>query len=148
MAPRRAKFLNTTDSEQLYDDVEEKKAIPELILKADILKAEEAVLLLERRLMNVYRRYRTYSAADKADLEGAMVLLFSYVKDMIEEKGILKDERDLWDDMLSLERGASFKLSRLLSLKNYLLKNLHRLGITNLLLNRGKSFEQQLNDEY
>lgn len=146
--PRRARFLSSTDSEEVYDDVEEKKAIPELILKADILKAEEAILLIERKLMGFYRRYKNVSVGDKADFEAALVLLFSYTKHMVEEKGILKEDTELWSDMLALERGKSFKLSRLLSLKNFLLKNLHRLGITNLLLARGKSFEQQLNDEY
>lgn len=145
---RRSRFLNKTDSAELYDDVEEKKAIPELILKADILVAQQAVLILERKIMGVYRKYRTYSFSDKADFESALVLLFGYTKNMILDKGVLEKDKELWSDMLKLEGGASFKLSRLLILKNFLLRQIHRLGLTDLLLKRGKSFDEQLEDEY
>jgi len=148
-----AKFknhLDSLDSNDIYDDVKEKKALPELILKQNILNAQDVMLMSERKLMNNYRYTRNYSKQDLIEFEGNILLLFGFIKRMILDIGISKDSNDFKIFMLmcKAENGRQFDAKPLIIFKNFLLKYLHKINITNLFMSKGKSFERELEDEF
>ena len=71
------KHLSSLDNKDLYDDVREKKALPELILKQNILNAQDVMLLSERKVMNSYRFTGKYF---KYDL--IFHIIFNYTSDL------------------------------------------------------------------
>ena len=134
----------------IYDDVAEKKALPELILKQNILNAEDIMLMSERKLMNNFRYRRQYFKNDLIEFEGNILLLFGFIKRMILDIGLKKNTMDHKIFLLlnEAERGRQFDANTLITFKNFLLKYLHKINITNLFTSRGKSFEQELNDSF
>lgn len=135
------------DPDSIYDDVVEKKALPELILKANILQAQDNMLITERKMMMNYRLYKKFDRGSVAEYEGALILLFGFIKNMIADKGY-KDDEAFFDDLCRLERGSRFKIMRLLALRDFLLKYLHVINITNLFQTKGKGWLEEVKDEY
>jgi hypothetical protein len=143
------KFLDSMDKDELFDDVVEKKALPELVLKQNILNAQDTLLISERVLMNNRRTYGRYFRQDVNIFAGNIVLVFSFIKYMVLDKG-LKNEKDqnVFKKIIQLEKGNDFEVKDLLIFKNFILKYLHLLNLTNLLQTGGKSFKAKFDEEY
>lgn len=144
----KKRFLDSLDSEDVYDDVVEKKAMPELILKANILQAQDLMLNTERKVMTNYRFSGAFFKSDEVEFAGTICLLWGFIKQMVIDYGVSKDDVAEYKDILLLERGRSFNLFRLIDLKNFLLKYLHLLNITNLFVSKGSSWYKELESEY
>lgn len=146
----KKKYLDSLDSDDIYDDVKEKKALPELILKQNILNAQDVMLMSERRMMNNFRSRGIYYKDDLIEFQGNILLLFGFIKRMILDIGFSKDSDDfkIFKSLCIAERGKQFKASNLITFKNFLLKYLHKINITNLFMSKGKSFEEELNDDF
>ena len=144
------RHLDSMDSGDIYDDVREKKALPELILKQNILNAEDVMLMSERKMMNSFRYRNTYFRNDLIEFQGNILLLFGFIKRMILDIGLSKKSIDYQIYLLlyRAERGRQFNAPELITFKNFLLKYLHKINITNLFMSRGKSFEQELADDF
>lgn len=148
MAIGKKSYLDSVDPGSITDDVENKKALPELILKANILQAEDQMLLKERDMMNNYRLFKKFDRHSVSEFEGSIILLFGFIKQMIIDKGYKGDEV-VFKKMIALEHGASFKNPvMLLELKDFLLKYLHIINITNLFQSKGKAWRDELSEEY
>jgi hypothetical protein len=141
--------LDSLDSSSLYDDVGEKKAIPELILKQNIINAQDSMLLYERQMMSHFRSRGKFYREDIVAFESSLILLFGFLKEMIKDSG-LKTENDrlVYKIFIRAERGEVFKPDTLLGLKNFLLRYLHLLNITNLIVSRGKGFEAEIEEDF
>jgi len=144
------RHLDSLDRNDLYDDVKEKKALPELILKQNILNAQDVMLMSERKLMNNFRATGKYFKQDLIEFEGNIVLLFGFIKRMILDIGISKNSSDykIYLFLVEAEKGRQFNASALIMFKNFLLKYLHKINITNLFMSKGKSFEQEIDDDF
>lgn len=142
------KYLDSLDSNDIYDDVREKKALPELILKQNILNAQDVMLISERKMMNNFRYRNKFFKNDLIEFEGNIILLFGFIKRMILDTGLKKDSYDykIFKLICDAERGKQFDAKYLIIFKNFLLKNLHTINITNLFIQKGKSFEQELEE--
>lgn len=138
------------DRGDIYDDVLEKKALPELILKQNILNAEDSMLISERKLMNNFRSYRKYFRQDLVEFEGNILLLFGFIKRMVLDIGIKKSSPDYQVFVLlcRAERGRQFSAPELITFKNFLLKYLHKINITNLFMPKGKSFVAEVDEDF
>lgn len=149
MAKKR--FLDSDDEKEIFDDVSEKKAIPELILKGNILQAQDKMLISERNMMNNFRAsgYKRFYANDVIIFSGDIVLLFGFIKQMILDSG-LKSENDknTYKRLLELENGVYYGTKSLISFKNFLLKYLHLLNLTNLFVSQGKNWKDEIKGEY
>ena len=146
-----AKFhLDSMDKNDIYDDVKEKKALPELILKQNILISQDVMLISERKLMNSYRSTGKFFKQDLIEFEGNIVLLFGFIKRMILDIGLKKGSTDykIFILLCKAEYGQQFDAKPLITFKNFLLKYLHKINITNLFMQKGKSFEKELEDEF
>jgi hypothetical protein len=143
----KKRFLDSTDKDEVYDDVSEKKAIPELILKRDIFEAESAMLLAERVLMNNFRRYGKFFDDDKINFEGNIILLFGFIKYMIIDAKIKPVDKLTYFKMLRLESGARLPVPDLILLKNFLLSELHVLNLANLFVSNGSGWKKDIEDE-
>jgi hypothetical protein len=142
------RHLDSLDQNDIYDDVKEKKALPELILKQNILNAQDVMLMSERKMMNAFRYRNKYFKNDLIEFEGNIILLFGFIKRMILDTGIKKNSYDykVFKLLCEAERGRQFNANYLIVFKNFLLKNLHTINITNLFMQKGKSFEQELEE--
>lgn len=126
----------------------DKRALPDYNnLKLNIQMAQDGMLKAEKSMMLNYRFTGRFSRNDLIEFEGMILLLFGFLKYMIIEIGF-KDKRDkeIFDLLIKAEYGASFKPKVLLHFKNFLLKYLHRLNLTNLLRSGDKSFDDVLNE--
>lgn len=141
------RFLDSLDSEDVIRDVHEKKALPELILKQNILEAEDLMLMSERKMMLNYRLYKRHARRDVVEFEGNIVLLFGFIKQMIKEK-LLKEDNQVFNELVQLEIGKEFDVTRLFVFKNFLLKYLHSINITNLFQASTKGWEEEIDNEY
>jgi len=146
----KKKYLDSLDSNDIYDDVKEKKALPELILKQNILNAQDIMLMSERRMMNNFRSRGIYYKDDLVEFQGNILLLFGFIKRMILDIGFPKnsDDNKIFSSLCIAERGRQFKAPNLIIFKNFLLKYLHKINITNLFMSKGKSFEEELNEDF
>jgi hypothetical protein len=144
------RYLDSLDSGDIYDDVKEKKALPELILKQNILNAQDIMLTSERKLMNGYRYNRRFARQDLIEFEGNIILLFGFIKRMILDKGLKKGSIDhkVFVHLCNAEKGSQYRAEHLIVFKNFLLKYLHEINITNLFMSKGKSFKQELDDDF
>jgi len=138
------------DKTNLYDDANDKKTLPELRLKENIISAQESMLISERRLMNNYRYRKQFFKQDLIEFEGNILLLFGFIKRMILDRGLKKSSFDykLYLLLCEAERGRQFSASNLITFKNFLLKYLHEINITNLFMSKGKKFEEKFNDAF
>ena len=134
----------------IYDDAVEKKTLPELRLKENIINAQEMMLISERKMMNRFRYNRNYSKIDLIEYEGNILLLFGFIKRMILDKGINRKSYDfkIYSWLCEAEKGRQFDAKYLTIFKNFLLKYLHTLNLANLFMSSGKSFEQKFNDSF
>lgn len=144
----KAKFLESLDKSEVYDDVSEKKALPELLLKRNIMEAQENMLVSERKMMHSFRLYRRFYFQQVVAFESDIILLFSFIKAMIIDYGIKDNDKMVYLALVRSENGQHFNPDKLIVFKNFLLKYLHLLNITNLFQGGGKSFEQKLKEQY
>jgi hypothetical protein len=143
----KSKYLTSLDSEDIYDDVVEKKALPELILKANILMAQDVLLTSERILMTNYRLSGKFGREDIINFEGNLVLLWSFIRQMVEEQGISTENKKYYSMLLDLEFGKRIsRTSDLFYVRNFLMSCLHKINITNLFQSKGKSFDSYLSN--
>ena len=137
------------DSSELYDDVSEKKAIPELILKQNIINAQDSMLLYERNMMNNFRYRNRFYKVDIINFEGSIVLLFGFLKEMIKDSGLKTDnDKKIYSLLLKAELGKLFSAVVLIHLKNFLIRYLHILNLTNLFISGGKGFKGEIEDDF
>lgn len=144
------------DEGDIYDDVNEKKALPELILKQNILNAQDAMLISERKMMNNFRSTRKWYKQDLVEFEGNIILLFGFIKRMMLDQGIAKKDENgkpstdytIYKLLLQAERGKQFSGNHLVVFKNFLLKYLHKINITNLFTSRGSDFRHEIDSEF
>ena len=132
----------------IYDDADEKKALPELRLKENIISAQEMMLISERKMMNSFRYRNKYFKNDLIEFEGNIILLFGFIKRMILDTGIKRNSYDYKVFLLlcEAERGKQFNANYLIIFKNFLLKNLHNINLTNLFMSKGKTFDQKFSE--
>jgi hypothetical protein len=144
------KHLDSLNASDIYDDVNEKKALPELILKQNILNAQDVMLLSERKMMNSFRFRRKFFRNDLIEFQGNIILLFGFIKRMILDIGLSPASNDykIYKLLCEAERGKQFDARALIVFKNFLLKHLHSINITNLFMSKGKSFSQELDDDF
>jgi hypothetical protein len=142
--------LDSLDKNELYDDVVEKKAMPELILKQNILIAEDNMLMSKREMLNYYRQNGVYNSELVNRFIGDMILLFDFIRDMIAE--LEKKSRDKrFHQLEELDNSKCIAISPrnivlLLDLKNYLTASLHKINITNLFQRKGAGFSEKMRD--
>jgi hypothetical protein len=133
-------------SDEFYQD--KSMAVPEQRFKNDILQAmtlvieAEQVLIRNKRLNNGIANQN-----DLAEFESRLVSLFSYLKFLIKksEKLSLEDSA-LFSSLVLLECGRSkVDFFQMQTFKNFLLKKILRLGITDILR---KERKVSINDDF
>lgn len=148
-------LLGSKDEEQVNDLVMKQQAIPEIRFKLDIFDHRRNIIESERtlqrqRLLN----NNNVSENQLSDFKVSLICLFNDLKYMIIEKGLnqgnFKHKYDLTEQLELLQ--LKMNLTQLLIVKNYLLECLHRLNLTNLLIDNSMNDEEsilkQLENEY
>jgi hypothetical protein len=127
---------------------EDKKALPELLLKQQIAITDRGAVIRSFKELERNKRMNNgiINIADKAMFESELAGLFLDIKDMIKCKKSYKSmnqyERINYERLVKLVTGkTSFGLPELIQMMNYLLQMLHNLNLTNLLINERDPFE-------
>ena len=111
-------------------------ALPEQRFKNDILNAQMMVIEAEQILIRNKRLNNgVANSNDLAEFESRLVSLFSYVKFLIKQSEKLRpEEQTIFSALIQVEVGR-FKpdFFQLQTYKNFLLRKILRLGITNIL---------------
>jgi hypothetical protein len=142
----RNKPLSKLDAEDLADDVfEEKKALPDLVLKRYIFEAQNNMIVAHKvLLMNRNRNGGHTNPLDVTVLKSTLISLFSFVNEMAKEnKYLYLDDiphpiyNKRFTDyalMIKLIYFEDLDINTLIRLYLYNLNILHRLNLTNLFL--------------
>jgi hypothetical protein len=136
--------VKANSSDLSFDD---KKALPELLLKQQIAIIDRGLVISSFKTLERNRRMNNgvIGLVDKAVFESELAGLFLDVKDMIKSKKSFKlmspYERDNYSNFLLLVNGKSFVLSDLVVMMGYVLRMLHVLNLTNLLINERNPFD-------
>ena len=134
--------------EELTNAVDEKKALPDLVLKRVYFNAQEQMNIAESNLMlGYYKSGGYFNDLDVFKLRSSILVLFRLISGMINEAKqynwgnsetplILKKNRVSSDFELCLRltRYASLDVFTLIHLSGYLNFCLHELGLTDLLI--------------
>jgi hypothetical protein len=131
-----------------YATYEDKKALPELLLKQQIAIIDRGLVISAFKTLERNKRMNNgvVSQIDKAGLEAELCGLFLDIKTMIQSKkkyASMNDfERENFNNLSQLVMGkASFKVLDLVAMMNYLMRMLHDLNLTNLLINERGPFD-------
>lgn len=142
------KAFQKMDREELENAVDQKTALPDMVLKRQYFQAQESMTLAEAKLMfGFFQNDGFYNELDVYRFRSAILGVFRPISGMIEEakvwnwiaiesplvlaKNRVKTDYDL---CLKLTNYAPLDVSTLIHLAGYLHFCLHRLGLTNLLL--------------
>lgn len=141
----RSNYLSTTDGADIYDDVVEKKALPELILKGNILEAQDTLLLSKRSLMqNFYTQGRFFNE-DIISFKVNLLFLWDFISQMVLDQGIETDDKRYFIIISKLQMGKNdIKVKDLIYTSDFLMKCLHKLNITNLFQSKGSDYKSKV----
>lgn len=143
------KSFSRMDRDELSNAVDEKKALPDMILKRLYFNAQEQMCLCEQVLMNNYfRNGRFYNELDSIRFRGSILVLFRLISGMLLDAKVLtwrtsgfnvilaknRVESD-YELCLKLTNYAQLDVDTLIHLAGYLNFGLHQLGLTDLLMN-------------
>lgn len=139
-------FSRMNDGE-LNNAVDEKKALPDMVLKRHIFDAQRAMVDAHSTLM--YNRSRNGNVVNDNDLyllKSKIVSLFGMIGEMARENGYynlndvttnFKSDYEFMQDLLYLRRLSKYRdkeIDIVIRLVQYNLNILHRLNLTNLLI--------------
>ena len=132
---------------------EDKKALPELMLKQKIAIYDLTTLIDAYKKLERNRRinHGMVDLIDKAEFEGEIIGMFLDIKNMIEAKRKFSDmppaEKEIFSDLVKLLKGNQrIELVRLIQMMSYLLRKLHELNLTNLLISEKDPFDDWKHD--
>lgn len=157
------KFVNTTP-EHILQDVSSGEAIPAIdVLKRSIVESLLVISVKESELMrSKILNNGNASPTRKVDFGCSLVYAFNLIKGMVRAKGIY----DRWDKltptnvktdppkssdyglMEELENGTDLTVAQLIGLKNYLLYCLHKLKLTNLLIEMEMDLDKAIAEDF
>jgi len=127
---------------------EEKKALPELLLKQQIAIVDRGLVIQAYKVLERNKRMNCgiVSQQDKATFESELAGLFLDIKVMIQSKKRYSTmnnyEKENFTNLSSLVMGnANFKVPELVTMMNYMMRMLHDLNLTNLLINERGPFD-------
>lgn len=161
-------YLPKFNEEALLNDIQEKRAIPDLIFKFNIFKAHQEMIEAKARMM--YNKRALFAGrgslagrvdvSDLHDLANKIDSLFCMLKymilDKLNERGKIpahkqaaNKEKIIYDKLIQLNNGRYIKYSELdlLEMMDFLTKYMHELNFTNLLLS-DTDFVKELEDSF
>lgn len=131
-----------------YLTYEDKKALPELLLKQQIAITDRGLVINAFKTLEKNKRMNNgqVNQVDKAVFEAELAGLFLDIKTMIQSKKKLANmtefERTNFMNLSKLVRGESnYRLQDLVAMMNYLVWMLHDLNLTNLLIREAGPFD-------
>jgi len=141
------KPFSSMNNAELGLAVEEKKALPDMILKRHIFDAQREMVRVHSDLMyNSLRNGGRVSEIDEYKLKSAIINLFGMIGEMAFENGYFnlngiklfkKSDYEYMQDLIylrSLDISHDVAVKKLIRLAQYNLNLLHRLNLTNLLI--------------
>lgn len=147
------KAKSNMNREELTAAIDEKKALPDMVLKRVYFTAQEAMNIAESNLMlNYYKSGGFWNDFDIYRFRSSILVVFRLISGMINEAGVtswpnsetpsilIKNKvKTDFDLCLKLVRYARLDVFTLIHLCGYLNWTLHEIGLTNLLIdNREK----------
>ena len=145
--------MNPLTSKRNNNDSDDKKAYPELLLKQQIAIIDRNKVISAFKTLEQNRKAnpgRKIDCEDKVLFEAELAGLFLDIKDMIKSKtsnNMSDYEQKNYNNLILLVKGKeNFVLAELISMMNYLLKMLHILNISNLLINQPDAFADWENE--
>jgi hypothetical protein len=147
-------FTKTSSSGNEYTSYEDKKALPELLLKQQIAIIDRGLVITAFKTLEKNKRMNNgiISQIDKGCFEAELAGLFTDIRNMIKSKKRYTSMNDYekrnYNNLVKLvDQGyEGFKLSDLVSMMNYLMRMLHDLNLTNLLINERGPFDDWKNN--
>ena len=136
--PNHRSLLADENSNEVDELIIEKKAIPELRFKFDIFKALSEMDDAEQVMNHYYRVNHIVNPNHQVLFECKMITVFNKLKMMITAQTPIskwsETDKINYVNLCKLEYNKkNFGLSRLMNMKNYLLRKAHQLNLTNLL---------------
>ena len=141
------KPFSSMNNAELGVAVEEKKALPDMILKRHIFDAQRDMVRTHSDLMyNSLRNGGRVSEIDEYKLKSAIINLFGMIGEMAYENGYFnlndkttfkKTDYEYMQELLylkQLDNDHDLAVKKLIRLAQYNLNLLHRLNLTNLLI--------------
>jgi hypothetical protein len=148
MGHKFSKALSRMTRNEVNEEVDAKRALPDLVLKRVIFEAQERMYDAETTLM--YNQLRNNGMTNDSDIyrfRVCILKLFRLIGEMAKEGGCLglppNGKHPLYDRydwellMDDLAYGKPFKLHMLIRFSAYLTFALHTLNLTNLLISEG-----------
>ena len=127
---------------------EDKKALPELLLKQQIAITDRGLVISAFKTLERNKRMNNgiVNTQDKAWFESELCGLFLDIKTMIQSKrkySVMSDTEKLnYRSLCKLVMGSqNYTLQELIGMMNYLMAQLHDLNLTNLLINERGPFD-------
>jgi hypothetical protein len=151
------KQLINQSKEQVREDVEDGTAIPELILKREIIDSMSLVKNLAKNMRtSKLRNNNSINPNLKYDLEGSLVGLWFYIEHMVYVKKIeylrdIKQQFKDYDTMIELYYGKKqFNEYQLMRLASYLGWCTFKLKLTDLIVKKEQedNFEEHFEKEW
>lgn len=142
------KFLEGVKEELIYDSSVDKKAIPELLLKQAIIISERDMIDAFENMIFHFKMYNRFIFQDVIMFECKILKLFNYIKAMMIDYGISGNDLETYKLLVRCELGEHFNAKTLIIFKNFLLKYLHLLNITNLFKSQGLPFDIKIKEQY
>jgi len=139
--------LGDKSEEQIDEAILKREAIPELRFKLAIFDALRDMVLAEKKMMmnkSIHKRNKAIDI-DKFEFQNSIIVLYSYLKYMIKhniDKADLND-KVLYNELEKLEYGSkTFSDKELIEMKNFILKYLHLLRLTDLTRKKIDAFDE------
>lgn len=127
----------------------DKRAIPELLLKQQIVVIRRDAMIRSHGQLfyNMRLNNGVTNPPDVAAFEREIIELYKHLKDMILEQTpyskLDKSQKVILDDLHGLERYQKrFPVSRLIVFSDYLLRKVHDLNLSNLLIKETNPFDE------
>ena len=155
------KYINTTPQE-VMEDITSGQAIPAIdILKRTIIELLTFISIKEREMrLNLLINNGNPQEKYKNEFATSLIFLFNEVKGMTREKGIYNQWSAVTpsqpipkgSDYYMLEQleynRRRFSIEELINFKNYLIYILHKLNLTNLLIEANIDIERSIREEW